>query len=208
MKISNFRFFVRKIFQKFSISNFENGFSSWKINIFHPNFFFVQSMNGYYRFRTSTQLHNAYGRMVPKKTTQTPWFRSYRDLFANGFIRMYTIRAIPPKNAPPFYKSALNKGGGILIWGGILSRPRSQKIFACGGPKIVFLVFLKLKIFRLRRAKNHVLCVFRPHIFSTVAGTQQTWFSKTFFTGVGTRFCYSQNDLAAARMQFQVFSRV
>ena len=75
----NFDFF-------FSISNFENGFSSWKINIFHPKIFLVQSMNGYYRFRTSTLLHNAYGRMVPKKTTQTPWFRSYRDLFANGFI--------------------------------------------------------------------------------------------------------------------------
>ena len=58
----------------------------WKILIFHPTNFLVQSMNGYYRFRTSTLLHNAYGRMVPKKTTQTPWFRSYRDLFANGFI--------------------------------------------------------------------------------------------------------------------------
>ena len=65
-------------------------------------------------------------------------------------------------------------GGGILI------RPRSQKIFACGGPKIVFLMFLKLKIFSLRRAKNHVLCVFRPKIFSPAAGTQQTWLSKTF----------------------------
>ena len=28
------------------------------------------------------------------------------------------------------------------------------------------------------------------------------------FTGIGTRFCYSQNDLVAARMQFHVFSRV
>ena len=55
-----------------------------------------------------------------------------------------------------------------------------QKIFACGGPKIVFFVFLKLKIFRLRRAKNHVLCVFRSKIFSPAAGTHQTWFLKTF----------------------------
>ena len=39
INISNFRFFVRKMFQIFSISNFENGFSSWKINSFHPNFF-------------------------------------------------------------------------------------------------------------------------------------------------------------------------
>ena len=44
MKISNFRFFVRKIFQNFSISNFENGFSSWKINIFYPDFFSWQGM--------------------------------------------------------------------------------------------------------------------------------------------------------------------
>ena len=44
MKISNFRFFVRKNFQKFPISNFENGFSSWKINIFYPDFFSWQGM--------------------------------------------------------------------------------------------------------------------------------------------------------------------
>ena len=75
---------------------------------------------------------------------------------------------------PPLIKNRLLIRGGILIWGGILSRPRSQKIFACGGPKIVFLVFLKLKIFRLRRAKNHVLCVFRSKIFSPAAGTHQT----------------------------------
>ena len=92
--------------------------------------------------------------------------------------------------------------------GEFLADPRSQKIFACGGPKIVFLMLLKLKIYRLRRAKNHVLCVFRPKMFSPAAGTQRTWFPKTFFAGVGTRFCYSHNDLAATRIQFQAFSRV
>ena len=44
MKISNFRFFVGKCFIFFSISNFENGFSSWKFNIFYPDFFSWQGM--------------------------------------------------------------------------------------------------------------------------------------------------------------------
>ena len=96
---------------------------------------------------------------------------------------------------------------------------------ACAGPKIVFLMFLKLKIFRLRRAKirifcfwnsnfrtcsgskNHVLCVFRAKISPPAAGVQQSWFQKVF-TNTGTRYCYSQNDLAAARARFLVFSRV
>ena len=67
--------------------------------------------------------------------------------------------------------------------GGILSRPRSQKIFACGGPKIVFLVFLKLKIFRLRRAKNHVLCVFRPKKFLACGGHPPNLVFKNVFYG-------------------------
>ena len=89
--------------------------------------------------------------------------------------------------------------------GGILSRPRSQKIFACCGPKNVFLMFLMLKNFRLRRAKNHVLCVVSPKIFSPAAGTHSNLVFKNVFTSVGMRLCHSQNDLAAARTQFQVF---
>ena len=54
--------------------------------------------------------------------------------------------------------------------GGYSYPTQISKIFACGGPKIVFFVFLKLKFFRLRRAKNHVLCVFRTIIFPPAAG--------------------------------------
>ena len=64
--------------------------------------------------------------------------------------------------------------------GGYSYPTQISKIFACGGPKIVFLVFLKLKIFRLRRAKNHVLCVFRVIIFPPAAGIQKT-VSKYFY---------------------------
>ena len=56
MQISNFRFFVRKNFKFFSNPKFQNRFSSRKINIFHPNFFFVQGMNVYYRKMSSTTL--------------------------------------------------------------------------------------------------------------------------------------------------------
>ena len=65
--------------------------------------------------------------------------------------------------------------------GGYSYPTQISKNFACGGPKIVFFVFLKLKIFRLRRAKNHVLCVFRTIIFPPAAGIQQNVFPESFY---------------------------
>ena len=58
--------------------------------------------------------------------------------------------------------------------------PDPKKISACGGPKIAFLVFLKLKIFRLRRAKNHVLYVFSAKNFSACGGHTTNLVSKEF----------------------------
>ena len=80
--------------------------------------------------------------------------------------------------------------------------------------------------FRLRRAKNRVFeaknfppaagqksCIvcFQIQNFLACGGHPPNLvFKNVFFMGVRTRFCYSQNDLVAARMQFHdiVFSRV
>ena len=67
--------------------------------------------------------------------------------------------------------------------GGYSYPTQISKNFACGGPKIVFFVFLKLKIFRLRRAKNHVLCVFRPKNFLTCGGQPPNLVFKNVFYG-------------------------
>ena len=75
-----------KFFEKFSENYLQNQFSPWKFNIFCPGFFSWQGMDGYYRFRTSVRLAFAYITLVPKKTIQIPWFCTYRDLFASGFI--------------------------------------------------------------------------------------------------------------------------
>ena len=49
-KIQQRCFFEKLLFSNFfSISNFENTFSSWKINIFHPDFFSWQDMIVYYK---------------------------------------------------------------------------------------------------------------------------------------------------------------
>ena len=81
-KNSNFRFFrffsnfltffeKNQNFQK-KFRFFLNQFSPWKINIFCPDFFSWQGMDGFYRFRTSIQLHFANARMVPKKCAKNP----------------------------------------------------------------------------------------------------------------------------------------
>ena len=68
----------------------------------------------------------------------------------------------------------------VNIWGVFLSDTDLKK-FRLRRAKIVFFVFLKLKIFSLRRAKNRVLCVFRAIIFPPAAGIQQNVFPKSFY---------------------------
>ena len=111
--------------------------------------------------------------------------------------------------------------------GGTLIRPQSQKIFACGGQKIVFFVFLEQKNFRLRRAKNRVLYVFGDKNFPQKKAGPKSFYERRnalllfekrsssradavpdVFTSVGTRFYYSQNDLTATQTQFLAFSGV
>ena len=47
-------------------------------------------------------------------------------------------RAIPPKNAPPFYKSAFNKGGAFLYGGVFLADPDPRNFSPAAGQKSCF----------------------------------------------------------------------
>ena len=67
----------------------------------------------------------------------------------------------------------------------------------------VFGVFEATKFPPAADQKSCVVCFQTPN-FLACGGHPTNLVFKHFFTGVGTRFCY----LAAARMQFQVFSRV
>ena len=129
MKISNFRFFVRKIFQNFSISNFENGFSSWKNNIFCSGFFSWQDMIILHRKMSPALSLFDLSQERNGQTSTNPWILPSSDTFSREasyvtFLSVlgniivnwiigwtnHTIRALSP------YRSARGIGTNIQIW--------------------------------------------------------------------------------------------
>ena len=82
MKISNFRFFVRKFFQKFSISNFENGFSSWKNTIFCSGFFSWQDMIILHRKMSPALSLFDLSQERNGQTSTNPWILPSSDAFS------------------------------------------------------------------------------------------------------------------------------
>ena len=93
MKISIFRFFFRIFFNFFSNPQFQNRFSSWKINIFHPNFFF---RTRYESIRSIAHVFSDFREFWPlgfkllqKYSQKNGRCGSYYDLYNGGFINRY-----------------------------------------------------------------------------------------------------------------------